>query len=459
MRPLYVAIVGSGPAGFYSAAGLLALEEFDIHVDMLERLPTPWGLVRSGVAPDHPEIKSVSKVFAKIAGHPRYRYFGNIEVGRHLQRSDLTSRYDAVIYAVGAQHDRRLGLPGEDLPGCLSAAQVVGWYNGHPDHRNVPVDRLLSARRAVVVGNGNVALDVARIVSTPPAQLSSTDIADHALAALTLSEIRSVVILGRRGPLQANFTPPELRELGTIDDLHIDVDPRELDEISEEELAAADSTAQRNFEILQSLASQRKDTHTSRTIALRFHRSPVRLSGDPRVREVVLARNTLHHDIKSGTTAYDTGERERIAAGLVITAVGYQGTPISGLPFDRHRGIIPNDEGRIRGTDGEYVVGWIKRGPSGVIGTNKKCAQRTIQILTTDLSNRTLQPRHPGYAEDLSRWLATQQPNVVMEEHWRAIDAHERRQGERLGRPRVKVCDIHELVSIGRHASIRQTNA
>lgn len=447
MRRIHIAVVGSGPAGFYSAAGLLALPGFEVHVDMIERLPTPWGLVRSGVAPDHPEIKSVSTVFAKTAAHKRFRFFGNVELGKHVPRDELVDQYDAVIYATGAPRDRRLGIPGECLSGSFAATQVVGWYNGHPDYRGLEIEPHLSGRRAVIVGNGNVALDVARILAMPAAGLRHTDIADHALAALHTSRLESIVIVGRRGPLEASFTTPELRELGALDGVRIAVDPADL-EHTHRDLAPTDVRVQRNLEVLRHFGSNDQRA-ALRTLAFRFHRSPVEIRGDNRVRGVVLTRNAPHAQPNGTVIPHDTGEREQLSADLVISTIGYNGEAIPGLPFDANSGVIPNDDGRVQHSEKEYVVGWIKRGASGVIGTNKKCARQTIETLSTDIEGRIAREREPGHSEQLARWLSARQPELVTLEQWQLIDAHERALGEASGRPRVKLCDVPDLLRVG----------
>lgn len=451
MPPLYVAVVGAGPAGFFSAAGLLKIAEPEVHVDMFERLPTPWGLVRSGVAPDHPKIKSVSAVFAKTASHERFRFFGNVEIGRDLTRHELLDRYDAVVYATGAQDDRRLGIPGEQLPGSIAATDLVGWYNAHPDFTALPVD--LSVRAATVIGNGNVALDVARILTTDPAELRATDIADHALTALADSSIEDVAVIGRRGPLQAAFTTPELRELGELEGVHVDVDPAELDGITDEDLAAAEPEVVTNVEVLRDLAARPRPTGPHRRISLRFWRSPVELRGEDRVEEIVLARNELRADESGRVLAVDSGHREHLETGLVVRAIGYRGTTLDGVPFDESRGTIPNANGRVAGGDQEYVVGWIKRGPSGIIGTNKKCAQQTVDTIVADLGSGALTPR-PERSAPPNLAESGELDRVVLAEHWLAIDRHERAAGEPAGRPRVKLCTREELLDVahGVHA-------
>jgi ferredoxin--NADP+ reductase len=444
--PLRVAVVGSGPSGFYAAGFLLACEDRAIEVDMLERLPTPWGLVRSGVAPDHPKIKSVTRVYEKIAAHPRFRWYGNVEVGRAVTRDDLVARYDAVVYAVGAEVGRPLGVPGADLPGVAPATDFVGWYNGHPDHSDHEFD--LSVERAVVVGNGNVALDVARMLSLSHDELRTTDIADHALHALRDSRIRHVTLLGRRGPVQAAFTTPELRELGELARAAVHVDPADL-ALDDGSRAALDDgaspTTRRNIDLLRQFAARERDPGRRATIALRFLRSPVAIEGDGRAEAVVAVVNELVAREGGTLAARPTGRTERLPAGLVLGSIGHRGRPLAGLPFDSARGVVPNDEGRVTGGTREYVTGWIKRGPSGIIGTNKKCAQATVQRLLGDLGEAS---RGRPSAEATAAWLHERRPRLVTAAQWASIDAHERGLGARTGRPRVKLTGFAELLAV-----------
>ena len=353
MRPYYVAVVGSGPSGYFAAASLLKLadadEPRDVHVDMLEMLPTPWGLVRSGVAPDHPKIKSISAQFEKTAAHPRFRFFGNIAVGEHVHAHELAERYDAVVYAVGAQSDKPLRIPGEDLAGSVAAVELVGWYNAHPHFEKMAPN--LSGARAIVVGNGNVALDVARILVTDPDELRSTDIADHALEVLDPRGVEEVVIIGRRGPLQATFTTLELRELGDLKGLEgvdVIVDPADVD-IPEEEVEAAGKTQRNNLKVLRGYAGQ-EPKPGNRRIVFKFRTSPIEIRGGGLVEQVVLGRNELVTDENGRVVAKDTGAREELPAQLVVRAVGYRGVPTPGLPFDEQTGTIPHTDGRVQGS-------------------------------------------------------------------------------------------------------------
>jgi ferredoxin--NADP+ reductase len=452
MRPYHVAIVGSGPSGYFAAASLLkfadATDDADVRVDMLEMLPTPWGLVRSGVAPDHPKIKSISAQFEKTALDPRFRFFGNIVVGDHLQAAELAERYDAVIYAVGAQSDRSLGIRGEDLPGSVAAVDFVGWYNAHPHFEEMAPD--ISSGRAVVVGNGNVALDVARILVTDPDVLATTDIADHALKSLHDRGVEEVLIVGRRGPLQAPFTTLELRELGHLEglgDVDVIVDPADFADISDDDVEAAGKTVRNNIKVLRGYA-EREPRGAKRRIVFRFRTSPIEIKGEGGVESIVLGRNQLVEDT-GRIVAKDTGEREEVPAQLVVRAVGYRGVPTPGLPFDEKNGTIPHTAGRIDGSRNEYVVGWIKRGPTGVIGSNKSDSQETVDTLVSDLSAAQLTEVDADYSEKLVEWLLERQPKLITDDHWKLINEHERAAGEPHGRPRVKVTSVAELLRIG----------
>jgi ferredoxin/flavodoxin---NADP+ reductase len=465
--PIRVAIIGSGPAGFYAAGHLLKAGGERMEVDMIERLPTPWGLVRSGVAPDHPKIKSVTRIYEKTAAHPRFRYFGNVTFGEHVSREELLERYHAVVYATGSPSDRPLGIPGEDLSGSHAATEFVGWYNGHPDNTDLEID-LLSAERAVVVGNGNVAIDVARMLVLAPAELAPTDTADHALEVLAASQVREVVVVGRRGPAQAAFTNPELLELGALADADVIVDSDELERALAVHDAEAeqDATARRNVEILRSYAARPPAGHAKR-IVLRFLLSPVAMLGDEhgRVGAVELVRNELVPGPNGGLRAQATAERETIPAGLVFRAIGYRGVQLPGVPFDERSATIPNDGGRVKDAEngaalpGEYVVGWIKRGPSGVIGTNKKDAQETVDAMLADLTpignTNGASPTHeiehlPNEpdSESVEALLRSRQPELVTYAGWESIDRHERSLGEPAGRPRVKLTRIDELLRV-----------
>ena len=446
--PIRCAIVGSGPAGFYAAGALLAAEP-EVEVDLIERLPTPWGLVRLGVAPDHPNIKAVSRAFEKIAARPGFRFLGNVEVGRDLVHEDLVRLYDAVVYAVGAQSDRRMGIPGEDLPGSWPATAFVAWYNGHPDFQELAFD--LDVERAVVIGNGNVAVDVARMLALTPEELQPTDTTDAAIAAICGASLREIVMLGRRGPVQAAFTTPELKELGELAGADVIVDPADLELDPASEAALADDTnAQRNLEVLRAYAGREPEGKPKRLV-LRFLTSPVEVLGSERVEGVEVVRNRLEADERGRLAAVPTGERETIEAGLVLRSVGYRGVAVPGVPFDESRGTIRNDGGRALDEDGRpvprvYAAGWIKRGPSGVIGTNKKDATETVQLLLEDAASGALEPNPEATAAAVDALLDERGVERVLYEGWTAIDEAERTAGEPHGRPRVKLCSWRELL-------------
>ena len=434
-RPLRVAIVGSGPAGFYAANALLTAEPA-AEVDMLERLPTPWGLVRLGVAPDHPKLKEVSRAFERTAQREGFRFFGNVELGVDVTHDELTELYDAVLYAVGAQTDRRLGIPGEDLPGSWAATQFVAWYNGHPDYQELEFD--LSHERAVVIGNGNVALDVARMLALSPEELSPTDTTDAAIDAINGAGVKEIVVVGRRGPVQAAWTPVEVGELGDLAGADILIDPKELelDEASVAALEAAPGTVKRNVDHLRDYAS-REPNGKPRAIRLRFLRSPVAILGEDRVEGVELVRNELVDG-----RAVPTDDRETIECGIVFRSVGYHGVALPGLPYDERTGTIPNDAGRVEA--GTYCAGWIKRGPTGIIGTNKKDANETVALLLEDAAAGRLSHTDD---RDLADVLVERGASPVVYAGWEEIDRLEKEAGEPHGRPRIKLATWDELLS------------
>ncbi|MBV9047269.1 MAG: FAD-dependent oxidoreductase [Solirubrobacterales bacterium] len=449
------AVIGAGPAGFYTTDQLLGA---GFEVDLLDALPTPFGLVRAGVAPDHPKIKSVTRVYEKTAAKPGFRFFGGVRLGADVTRAELLEHYHAVIYAVGTADDNRLGIPGEDRPGSYPATRFVAWYNGHPDAIDERFD--LRAKRAVVIGNGNVAVDVARMLVLEPGELALTDTADHALAVLVAAGIEEVVMLGRRGPAQAAFTNPELRELGEMTRADIAVDPAEveLDQDSarwlEEE---ADATAKRNVEILRDYAQREPQGKTHR-IRLQFLRSPIAVLGegeDGPVTGLRVVRNRLERDKHGRLRAVATEETEELECGLVLRSIGYRGTPLEDIPFDQARGLIRNVGGRVcdeqqRFCRGEYVAGWIKRGPTGVIGTNKKDATDTVAKVLEDAEAGALNDPGSPDPDETALWIAERAPAAVTWEGWLAIDECERRAGEPHGRPRVKLVRHSELLDAAR---------
>jgi ferredoxin--NADP+ reductase len=451
-RPLRVAVVGSGPAAFYAAGHLLETED-GVEVDMLERLPTPWGLVRLGVAPDHPNIKAVSRAFEKVAARPGFRFLGNVEVGRDVTHEELRELYDAVVYAVGAQTDRRLGIPGEDLPGSWAATAFVAWYNGHPDFPHLSFD--LSSERAVVIGNGNVALDVARMLALTQEELSPTDTTDPAIEAIAASGIREIVVLGRRGPVQASWTPPELQEMGELAGADILVDPAELElePASAFEFERATPIVRRNMDVLHRFAA-RAPEGKPRKVRLRFRVSPVAILGREHVEGVEITRNRLEADASGLVRAVPTEEREVISCGVVFRSVGYHGIALPGVPFDEAAGTMPNVGGRVVDETGVpipglYCAGWIKRGPTGVIGTNKKDATETVDLLVED-ARAGFVPSSDAESHALDDLLAERGVEVVMYEGWEAIDTLERERGAGQGRPRVKLATWDELLAAAR---------
>jgi ferredoxin--NADP+ reductase len=452
------AIVGSGPAGFYAAEELL---KHDFEIDLYDMLPTPFGLVRAGVAPDHPKIKSVTRRYEKTAKHPNFRFFGGVELGSDIERAELVERYAAIVYAVGTCAGRQLGIAGEGRPGSHDATEFVAWYNGHPAYADRSFD--LSASRAVVIGNGNVAIDVARMLVLDPDEVAVTDTADHAVGALAGAKIEHVIMLGRRGPAQAAFTNPELRELGQLKCADVVVDPASavLDAHSAAWLAsdAAGASARGNVEILDNY-SRRTPSGKSHRIELRFLRSPLEVLGegeDGAVSGLRVVRNRIEPDASGTLRAVATEETEVINCGLVLRSIGYRGRRLPGVPFDERTGLIRNECGRVTDEDGaavpgEYAVGWIKRGPSGVIGTNKKDAAETVaRILEDRDAGRLNEPAKPHRGE-VEAWLSASVPGVVTWTGWEAIGRHETRLGEHQGRPRVKVVRVPEMIALAEAA-------
>jgi len=451
--PLRVAIVGSGPSGFY-AAEHLQKKMPGVEIDMFDRLPTPYGLVRGGVAPDHPKIKSVTRVYDRTAAHPGFRFLGNVTIGADVEHGEMMALYDAVIYATGAETDRQLGIPGEALAGSHAATEFVGWYNGHPDYRERRFD--LSATSAVVVGMGNVAMDVARILASSMDELTPTDLSQHALDALRSSKVESICMLGRRGPAQAAFTNPELKELGDLAEADVIVDPGEieLDEHSAHQLTThEDRTAEKNLATLREFAA-RKPEGRKRRIVLRFLVSPVEILGSSRVEGVKLVKNRLVRGSGNDLKAEATGETETLPAGLVFRSVGYKGIAVPGVPFDPRASIIPNLEGRVlvgpgapETCRGAYVVGWIKRGPSGVIGTNKPDSVETADRLLEDVASGAISPRARGNRAEVDQILQSRGVQVVTFADWQKLDALEQAAGKPRGAPREKFTRVADMLS------------
>ncbi len=439
-RPLRVAIVGSGPSGFYAADPLLKSTAVVCTVDMFDRLPTPYGLVRGGVAPDHPKIRTVTRVYEKIADHERFRFLGNVKIGRDLSVEELRQYYDAILFSCGAETDRRLGIPGEDLPGSCTATSFVAWYNAHPDYRDLQFD--LSQEAAVVIGVGNVAMDVARTLAKTVDELKTTDIAQHALDALAESKIKDIYIIGRRGAAQAAYTTPELKEMGELEDCDPIVGPDEiaLDPMSQQELS--DRNTARNIEILTEYAQRVPSASKRRRMHFRFLLSPTEIKGNGRVESIVLEKNRLEGEPES-LKARGTGEHVEIPAGLIFRSIGYKGIPMPGVPFDEKRGVFPNEKGRIR--PGMYCAGWIKRGPSGIIGTNKPDSVETVEQLLADVP--TLTPCAEPDSAKLDALLAERGVRVVDTAGWRKIDAAEIARGQAIGKPRERFTRIEEMLA------------
>jgi len=458
-QPLRVAIVGAGPTGFYATDQLFRQPGLVAEVDMYDRVPTPYGLVRAGVAPDHQKIKAVTAVFDKVAANPRFRFFGGVELGRHVSVEDLRAHYHMLLYTTGAQTDRRMAIPGEDLGRSHAATEFVAWYNGHPDYRDLTFD--LSQERAAVVGVGNVAADVARILSRTPEELAATDIADYALEALSESRIREVYVLGRRGPAQAAFTNPEVRELGELAGADITAlpDEVELDELTRQALERApDRATQKKVEILKEYA-QRAPTGKPRRLVMRFLVSPVELrdDGTGAVGGMRLVRNRLYATATGTLQPKATGEFEELPVGLVFRSVGYRGVPLPGVPFNDDWGVILNDKGRVLDPQakhplvGQYTAGWIKRGPTGVIGTNKPDAAETVAGMIEDLARDIhLRPADPSPAA-VDRLIGERQPQYLSYQDWQRLDEIETRRGKETGKPRVKFTRVKDmLAALGR---------
>jgi ferredoxin--NADP+ reductase len=452
-RPLRVAVIGAGPAGFYAVDALFKQAGLVSQVDVFNRLPTPFGLVREGVAPDHQSIKTVTRVYDKTADHPNFRFYGNVNFGTDITHDDLKKFYDAIIYAVGAQSDRKMDIPGEDLAGSYPATIFVGWYNCHPDYCDLIFD--LSCERVAVVGNGNVAMDVARILVTHPDELAKTDIADYSVEKLRESKVKEVVMLGRRGPVQAAFTNPELKEFGELEGVRVVVDPADL-ELDEHNAAAlaGDKNATKNYEVLKQYAA-RTDWPHERRIVMRFLVSPVELLGeDGKVTAVKLEKNRLEANPDGSMKAVGTGEYETMEIGMILRSVGYKGAPLPGVPFEPKKGVIPNTEGRVTEgaggpvKPGEYVVGWAKRGPSGIIGTNKPDSVATVNSLLKDLPELPAiedENRDPALVENL---LKERGINYVTYTDWQKLNKAEISRGEAQGRPRVKYHRVQDMLEV-----------
>lgn len=453
--PLQVAIIGAGPAGFYVAEHLFKQKELHVKVDMYDRLPTPFGLVRAGVAPDHQKIKSVVKIFDRVATKPGFRFFGFVELGKDVTVEDLRRHYHQIVYTTGAQTDRNLNIPGIDLGGSHAATSFVAWYNGHPDFRNLEFD--LSQQSAAVIGIGNVAVDVARILCRTKDELAKTDIADYALEALANSNIREVHMLGRRGPAQGKFSPLELKELGELQDADVIVYPEEadLDDLSTSAIANADRGTVRNVEIIKQF-SERTSSNKSKRLFIRFLVSPTALIGDEtgNVRSMSLGHNVLYATEAGTLRPKITDRREEIPVGIVFRSIGYRGVPLPGVPFNNSWGVILNEKGRVIDPEtkhpkpGEYTAGWIKRGPSGVIGTNKPDAVETVKNMLEDLREESLLFPEASETETVAALIKERQPDYFDYEDWKRLDASELSRGEALGRPRLKYTRIDDMIAL-----------
>lgn len=449
-KKMRVAIVGSGPAAMYAAEHLLDIRSLDIEIDMYERLPTPWGLVRAGVAPDHPEKKLVvDRLFSFVFKRPEIRFFGNVEIGADIRHDELAQWYDAVFYAIGADSDTRLGIPGEEeLDGCWAAREFVAWYNGHPNFSHLNFD--LSGKRAVIVGNGNVALDVARILTMPIEELAGTDIADYALAALKLSKIEEVVLLGRRGHLQGAFNNPELEELEHLQGVDVLVESDDLPGSNEVVMDDADWETRRKAATLKRLANNTA-TAGNKRIVFRFLSSPVELLGQKKVEQILVVSNHLIHDQNGSLQARPTEKESLLDTSLVLRAIGYRGTPFPGLPFNDRLGVISNEEGRVADqgavVPGVYVTGWVKRGAKGVIGSNKKCARDTVRAFVADVEKGLLKPSMAD-AEHIFSVVKERQPQLVDKKAWMKIDRRERTAGRDQKRPRVKITSVEQMLAV-----------
>lgn len=452
--PIRVAIIGAGPAGFYTAGHLLIQKDLNIEVDMFDRLPTPYGLVRGGVAPDHQKIKTVVMAYERIARNDGFRYFGNVEFGRDINLEDLKKHYHQVVFATGAQTGRKLDIPGSELANSHPASDFVAWYNGHPDYSGLEFD--LSQESAAIIGMGNVALDIARILCRSVEELRRTDIADYALEALQNSKIRDVYLLGRRGPAQAAFTPPEIKEIGQLSEVDILIRENEvrLDPLSQADLRQQDGRAEvQNVAMIQEFAA-RKPAGKSRRLHIRFLASPVELLGDDqgRVKAMRLAKNDLYRTEAGNLRPQTTDRVEEIPAGLVFQAIGYRGVPLPGVPFNHRWGTINNRAGRVIHSDGTilsglFTVGWVKRGPSGVIGTNKPDAVETVKEMLLDLqAGISLRPTYPD-AESARDMVRVKQPRHVFFKDWLRLDQIEVTRGEAQNRPRVKFSAVEEMLT------------
>lgn len=451
-HPLRIAVIGAGPAGIYAAEALTRQDDLPVAVDLVDRLPTPFGLVRHGIAPDHPKMRSLRETLSHTLDHPQVRFVGNVDIGTDITLAELRQHVDAVIYTYGASLDRHLGIEGEELPGSIAATELVAWYTGHPDADGGRVEAALAnARSVVVVGVGNVALDVARVLARTPEELEPTDMPQPVLDVLAAAPVETVTVLGRRGPAHATFTTQELRELGKMDGATVLVDAADLElDPAAEERAATDRIVTRNLAVLRGWADHVAEPGHVR-VTLRFFSRPVRLLGDDRVAGVEVERTAVDGDGR----AMGTGETEVLPADLVVRSVGYRGCSLPGLPVDERTATVPNATGRVlrdgRPSPGEYVAGWIKRGPSGVVGTNKHDARETVASLLADAVEGRLVPGGP--VGDLVDALRARGAEPVLLDDWHAIDAAEVALGGTHGRARTTLHEWESLMGAVRDAS------
>ena len=467
-RPAKIAIIGAGPSGFYAAGSLLQQKEVHVSIDLFDRLPTPYGLVRYGVAPDHQKIKSVTRIYERTMKDRRVRYFGNVDLGSDIKHAELKSHYDQIIYAVGAPSDKKLGIPGEDLRGSFSATEFVAWYNGHPDFRHFQFD--LSVESVAVIGVGNVAMDVTRILAKSVAELETTDITDYALEELRESNVKRIHIFARRGPVQAKFTNPEIKELGELEIADVIVNPADLvlDDASQVEMEG-DRTARRNMETLHDLA-ERGATGKPKQIIFHFLRSPTEITGSGgAVSAMTTEKNALHATETGYVSCRGIGTYAEYDVGLVFRSIGYRGVPIPGVPFFDRWGIIPNEKGRVTFehggavVPGEYTVGWAKRGPTGVIGTNKPDAGETVKLMLEDVKNNAVASSPDGSAAanhrglhtdgeprpgDITTLLQKRGVAFVSFADWQILEQIENERGALRGQPRVKITDVDEMLRL-----------
>jgi ferredoxin--NADP+ reductase len=452
-RPLRAAIIGAGPSGFYAAAALIKKDGYPVTVDMFDRLVAPHGLVRYGVAPDHQNIKAVAKTYDRTAAEPGFRYFGNVEFGKQITHDDLCRHYDVIVYATGAQSDRKLGVPGEDLPNSLSATEFVAWYNGHPDFRDLKPD--LSCEAAIVVGVGNVAMDVARVLAKSTDELKATDITDYALQALAKSNIKDIYVVARRGPAQVKFTSAEIREFGHLeiaDAIVLDSELR-LDRASSASIEG-DMGMQKNLDYLRAY-TEIGSTGKPRRVHFRFLLSPAEIIGDDgKIVAVKMEKNQLRAMAGGEIIASGTGHYETIPAGMILRSVGYKGSPLPGVPYDTRKGTIPNEHGRVldpasdKTVPGEYVVGWAKRGPTGVIGTNKPDSIESVNSMFEDLQKGKLQGCEDPNPDAVVALLKERGVRYVTGDEWRTIEAFEVAAGKAQGKPRVKLVQADEMLKV-----------